>query len=75
MEVIDKIKQIIADQLCIEESFILMRSKFEDDLGSDSVSLVEIIIAVEDEFNISISDESLQKMKTVEDLVNHVKNI
>ncbi len=72
MEAIDRIKKIIIDQLGIEEGKISIESSFIDDLGADSLDIVELIMAFEEEFDIEIPDEDAEKIKTVGDAVNYL---
>jgi len=72
MESMDRIKKIIVDQLGIDESKITENSSFVDDLGADSLDIVELIMAFEEEFDIEIPDEDAEKMKTVGDAVKYL---
>lgn len=71
--VFDKIKKIIADQLSLNENDIKMDSSFVDDLGADSLDIVELIMALEEEFDIEIPDEDAEKVSTVGDVVEYIK--
>lgn len=73
-EVLDKIKQIIADQLSIDEDEVVPDASFIDDLGADSLDIVELIMAFEEEFDIEIPDEDAEKIKTVQDVLDYIKN-
>jgi acyl carrier protein len=72
MEAMDKIKKIIIDQLGVDESKITEDSSFVDDLGADSLDIVELIMAFEEEFDIEIPDEDAEKIKTVGDTVKYL---
>ena len=72
MEAIDRIQKIIIYQLGIEEGKISIESSFIDDLGADSLDIVELIMAFEEEFDIEIPDEDAEKIKTVGDAVNYL---
>lgn len=72
MESIDRIKKIIVDQLGVDEEKITENSSFIDDLGADSLDIVELIMAFEEEFDIEIPDEDAEKMKTVGDSVKYL---
>ena len=72
MESIDRIKKIIVDQLGVDEGKITEDSSFVDDLGADSLDIVELIMAFEEEFDIEIPDEDAEKMKTVGDAVKYL---
>lgn len=74
MAVYEKIKQLIVDELSVDESKISPEARLVEDLGADSIDAVELIMKVEDEFNVQISDETLQSIKTVNDLVAYLKN-
>lgn len=71
---LEKLKAIIADKLGIEEDEITEESTFREDLGADSLDLFEIVMALEDEFEISISNEDVEDIKTVQDAVSYIKN-
>jgi len=72
VEAIDRIKKIIIDQLGIEAGKISIDSSFIDDLGADSLDIVELIMAFEEEFDIEIPDEDAEKIKNVGDAVNYL---
>lgn len=69
----EKIKEIIVEQLGVDESDVNMDSSFTDDLGADSLDLVELIMALEEEFDMEIPDEDAENIKTVADAVNYAK--
>ncbi|MCH7478389.1 MAG: acyl carrier protein [SAR324 cluster bacterium] len=73
MDVITKIKQIIAEQLGVDEPDIKSESHFIDDLGADSLDTVELVMALEEEFGIEIPDEDAEKILTVQDAINYVE--
>ncbi len=72
MEVIDRVKKIIVDQLGVDASKISEDSSFVDDLGADSLDIVELIMAFEEEFDIEIPDEDAEKIKTVGDAIKYL---
>ncbi|PCJ85998.1 MAG: acyl carrier protein [Flavobacteriales bacterium] len=72
-DILSKIKVIIADKLGIKESDVTPESRFMDDLGADSLDIVELVMAFEDEFNIAIPDEDGEKIVTVEDAVAYIE--
>ncbi len=74
MESIDRIKKIIVDQLGVDESKITENSSFIDDLGADSLDIVELIMAFEEEFDMEIPDEDAEKIKTVGDAIKYLSN-
>ncbi|CDR31295.1 Acyl carrier protein [Acholeplasma oculi] len=73
-EVFDKVKQIIVDELAVDEALVKPEARLVEDLGADSIDAVELIMTVEDAFSIEISDEVLQNIKTVNDLVSYIKD-
>ena len=72
MSTFDQVKKIVVDQLGAEADEVHMSSTFVDDLGADSLDIVELIMAFEEEFNIEIPDEKAEKIKTVEDVVKYI---
>jgi acyl carrier protein len=72
---IDRLKTIIADQLGLDKNDIHADSKFRDDLGTDSLDEVELVMAAEEEFDTEISDEAAEKIETVEDAVKLIDNL
>ena len=68
----DKLKEIIADKLSVNEDEITMESTFIDDLGSDSLDIVELIMALEEELEMEIPDEDAEGFKTVGDVVEYI---
>lgn len=70
----DKIKAIIVEQLGVDESEVTPEAHFIDDLGADSLDTVELVMALEEEFNIEISDEEAEKIQTVRDVVNFIES-
>jgi acyl carrier protein len=73
MEIFEKIREIAAEQLGIDESDITPDSSFVDDLGADSLDIVELIMALEDEFGMSIPDEDAEKLTTVQNVVDYIE--
>ena len=71
---IERLYKAVASVLDIDESTITPESKFADDLGADSLDAVELIMALEDEFNLEVDDEAAQNMKYVKDLVQYIEN-
>lgn len=68
----DRVKKIIVDQLAVDENEVTMEASITDDLGADSLSQVELVMAFENEFSIDIPDEEAEKIKTVGDAVQRV---
>ncbi|WP_312812036.1 acyl carrier protein [Sedimentibacter sp.] len=71
----ERIREIVAEKVGIEEADITMETSFADDLDADSITLFELVMALEDEFNIEIDDESIEQIKTVGDIVNYLEEI
>ncbi len=73
MDILEKVKNIISEQLEIDLENINEDSTFEE-MDADSLDLVELVMALEEEFNIEISDEEVENIKTVGDVVNHIQS-
>lgn len=71
--ILDKIKELVAVQFNVEDKNIELETSFRDDLNADSLDLVELIMALEDEFGLEIEDEDLDSIKTIGDAVNYIK--
>jgi len=71
-EVFDRVKEIIVEQLDVEESQITMEASFRDDLEADSLDVVELVMELEDEFDLEIADEEAENINTVGDAVNYI---
>jgi acyl carrier protein len=69
----DKVIDIIVDKLGVERSEVTPEAVFVDDLGADSLDLVELIMAMEEEFGFEIADEEAEKLRTVQDVINFIK--
>ena len=74
MSIEARVRSIIADQLGITEEEIKPESKFIEDLGADSLDIVELVMALEEEFGLEIPDEEADKLKTVGDAMNYLKS-
>ena len=72
MNTFDKVKAIVVEQLGIDEAEVTIDSTFIDDLGADSLDIVELIMAFEEEFNVEIPDDVAEKIKTVKDTVEYI---
>ncbi|MBE7032531.1 MAG: acyl carrier protein [Ruminococcaceae bacterium] len=73
MDIFEKIKEITAEQLDIDESLITMDASFINDLEADSLALVQLMMALEEEFDMEIPDEEAEEIATVADAVNYIK--
>lgn len=73
MSVVDKVKKIIADKLSVDIEEVVPEASFVDDLGADSLDLVELIMTMEEEFDIDIPDEDAEKMVTVQDAIDYTQ--
>lgn len=69
----DKVKSIIAEGLSVDEEEITLESNLIEDLGADSLDVVELVMAFEEEFNVEISDEEANSLHTVQDIVNYLE--
>ena len=72
MNTFDKVKAIVVEQLGVDEGEVTIDSTFIDDLGADSLDIVELIMAFEEEFNVEIPDDVAEKIKTVKDTVEYI---
>ena len=70
-----KVKEIIVSTLKLDPSKVTLEASLEHDLGADSLDAVEVIMALEDEFDIEISDDASQNIKTVQDIVSHIEEL
>ena len=71
--VFDKLKEIIMDQLDVEEDEVTMDANIQEDLGADSLDIVDLVMSVEEEFDLKIEDEDVEKIKTVGDIVSFIE--
>ena len=71
--VFEKIREILCDQLDLEEDKVTMESSIVDDLGADSLDVVDLIMSLEEEFDIEIPDEEIENIKLVGDLVKYIE--
>jgi acyl carrier protein len=72
-EIIEKVKQIIGEQLGVEESEVTPSASFIDDLGADSLDTVELVMALEENFDLEIPDEAAEKIRTVQDAIDYIE--
>lgn len=72
-DVLERVTKIVVDRLGVDESEVNLDSKFKDDLGADSLDVVELVMELEDEFELEISDDEAENISTVADVVNYIK--
>jgi acyl carrier protein len=72
VEAYDRVKKIIVEQLGVEEKEVVPTATFVEDLNADSLDLVELIMSLEEEFGVEISDEDAEKIKTVQDAIDYI---
>lgn len=70
---LDKIKEVVVDQLGVEADQVAPAANFVDDLGADSLDIVELIMAFEEEFDVEIPDTEAEKIKTVQDVMDYIE--
>ena len=73
-QIFDKLKELVVDQLGVEEDEVTMEASMQDDLGADSLDLVDLVMSVEEEFGVKVADEDLENIKTVGDIVNYIED-
>ena len=73
-EIFEKVKGIIVEQLGVTDTSVTMEPSFIDDLGADSLDIVELVMAIEEEFDIEIPDSDAEKVVTVGDVVDYIKD-
>ena len=71
--IFDKLKEIVADQLDVDAEKVTMDSNITEDLGADSLDTVDLVMSIEEVFDIEIPDEAVEKIKTVGDIVNYIE--
>jgi acyl carrier protein len=69
-----KVKQIIVDQLGVDEGQVEENASFVEDLGADSLDIVELVMALEEQFDLDVPDEEAEKLKTVKDVIDYIKS-
>jgi acyl carrier protein len=72
-QIFEKVKGIVVDQLGVDEEEVTLEASFLSDLGADSLDLVELIMAIEEEFDIEIPDEEAERIQSVKDAVEYIK--
>ncbi len=73
MSVDEKVREVVSNQLGVSLSEVVPEASFVDDLGADSLDLVELVMAMEEQFGMEIGDEDAEKMRTVQDVIDYVK--
>jgi len=71
--VLEKIKAILSNQFDVEESTLETTTRLDEDLGADSLDVVDLLMSLEDEFDVEIQDEDIEKIRTVGDLVSYIE--
>lgn len=74
MALFDDVKAVIVEQLSVNADEVKLESKFVEDLGADSLDVVELVMELENKFNIEIPDEEAEKISTVKDVVDYIEN-
>ena len=69
----ERLKQIVVNQLGVEEAAVVAKAKFIEDLGADSLDIVELVMAFEEEFSVEVPDEDAEKLQTVGDVVKYIE--
>ena len=72
--VFDKIKDLIVEQLDVEEDAVTMEASITEDLGADSLDVVDLVMSIEESFDVEIPDEEVENIKTVGDIVKYIEN-
>lgn len=73
-DIFERVKKIVAERLDVDEADVKLESSFKEDLEADSLDVVELVMELEDEFDLEISDEDAEKILTVGDVVEYIKN-
>lgn len=73
-DIFDRVKRIVVDRLGVEETEVTLEASFKDDLGADSLDVVELVMELEDEFDLEISDEDAEKITSVGEVVEYIKS-
>lgn len=72
--IFDEVREILSEQLDVDKDSIEMNSKLAEDLGADSLDAIDIVMTIEDQYAIEVPDESIENMKTVEDIVSFIES-
>lgn len=73
MDIADRVKEIVVEQLSVDAEEVTEEASFIDDLGADSLDIVELVMAFEEEFDLEIPDEDAEKIRTVENAIEYIK--
>ena len=73
-EIFDKLKELVVDQLGVDDDEVTTEATIQEDLGADSLDLVDLVMSVEEEFGVKVADEDLENIKTVGDIVNYIED-
>jgi acyl carrier protein len=73
-DILERVKKIIIDRLGVDEAAVTLEASFKEDLGADSLDVVELVMELEDEFDMEISDEDAERIGTVGDVVEYIKS-
>jgi acyl carrier protein len=73
-DVLERVKRIVVDRLGVDETEVSLEANFKDDLGADSLDVVELVMELEDEFDLEISDEDAEKITTVGEVVTYIQS-
>ncbi len=73
-DIFERVKKIIVDRLGVDESKVTLEASFKEDLGADSLDVVELVMELEDEFDMEISDEDAEKISTVGEVVKYIES-
>ena len=72
--VFEKVREILVDQLDVDEDAVTMEASIQDDLGADSLDIVDLVMSLEEEFDCEIPDEEIENIKTVGDIVKYIED-
>lgn len=72
-EIFEKLKELVVDQLGVEDDEVTLEANIQDDLGADSLDVVDLVMSVEEEFGVKIADEELENIKTIGDIVDYIE--
>lgn len=75
MAIFDDVKKVVVEQLSVDEEAVKMESKIIEDLGADSLDVVELVMALEEKFDVEIPDSDAEKLVKIEDVVNYIENL